>query len=173
MAPWSSALGVHVSVALVALKLLAPPACTLPNELLALPHVAELQAAAGVGEAVLVGALVQLAALASAFDLVNESAGGGLPPKDTQSSDALLPSMKGAPLGTGLSDGLPGGAAHIENCAHCIADSDADGCNRSQKWVNSNNLLIVFFNQLQALRNLMLCGLVLRSDLSNCLRKEA
>lgn len=125
VAPSSAALGVHVTVAFVALKLLAPPADTEPNELLALPHIDELHAvplAEGAGVAVpaaviddvlvdvLVFELLLLLLLALPLDLVNASAGGGLPPEDEHSSVALVPSVNSAPLGTGVSDGLPGGA---------------------------------------------------------------
>lgn len=121
VAPSSAALGVHVTVAFVALKLLAPPADTEPNELLALPHIDELHvpmaegAGVAVAAAVIDGALVdvlvfELLLLALLLDLVNASAGGGLPPEDEHSSVALVPSVNCASLGTGVIDGLPGGA---------------------------------------------------------------
>ena len=111
MAPSSAALGVHVIVALVALKLLALPGCALPNELLALPHFDAFQTA--VGDDVEVCVFIQVGALVPALNLLNESAGGGLPPEDTHCSEASWPSMKSAPIGTGLSDGVPGGSAEF------------------------------------------------------------
>ena len=113
MAPSSAAVGVHVIVALVALKLLALPGCALPNELVALPLFDAFQAA--VGNDVEVCVFIQVGALVPALNLLNESAGGGLPPDDTHCSDASRPSMKSPPFpfGTGLSDGVPGGAAEF------------------------------------------------------------
>ena len=55
----------------------------------------------------------RMGSLASTLNLLNESAGGGLPPDDTHCSDASRPSVKGVPFSTGLGDGVPGGAAEF------------------------------------------------------------